>query len=306
MRNQYLAVVSLSCALLSACGGGGGGGVNSTPPPPGANANSSLVNLQYSEDFIGRASVIRYDVSRATGGATVRSPSENTGGRIRYDAATRTYTLTGTTYPQSTFGPSNRIDASSGPVITAYQKVNGNQQENLALFNPGAGNTELALTYTSYGALQKITDNGATVDVNTAFFTYGVQTAASDMPRTGSVNYRTKIDGQFADATGVYAISGPSSFSANFGAGTIAFRMDPVGENVVTGGRKSLGSHTMTGSIAIGNQFNASNEFSAPYGSNLAGYFYGPGAAELGGTFLIRDNTGGSGVGAGIVVGKKD
>ncbi|KGB51760.1 Transferrin binding protein-like solute binding protein [Sphingopyxis sp. LC81] len=308
MHYQRFAAISLGCALLSACGGGGGGGggVNSTSPPPSANANSSLVNLQYSEDFIGRAAIIRYNVSRATGGATVRDPRENLGAQIRYDAVNKTYLLAGTTYPSSTFGPANRDAASSGAVITAYEKVSGNRQENLALFNPGPANTELALTYASYGALQTITDNGATVDVATAFFTYGVQTAASDMPRTGSVNYRTRIDGQYADATGVYSVSGPSSFSANFGAGTIAFSMDPVGQNVVTGGTKSLGSHTMTGSIAIGNQFNASTEFSRPYGSSVAGYFYGPGAAELGGTFLIRDNTGGSGAGAGIVVGKKN
>lgn len=307
MHYQRLAAISLSCALLSACGGGGGGGLNSTPPPPGSNANSSLVNLQYSEDFIGRASVMRYDVSRATGGATVLSGSENTGGRIRYDAATRSYTLTGTTYPQSTFGPANRLDASSGPVITAYEKVSGNQRENLALFNPGAGNTELALTYTSYGALQKVIDNGATVAVNTAFFTYGVQTAASDMPRTGSVNYRTKIDGQFADSTGVYVISGPSSFRANFGAGTIAFTMDPVGQHVVNGSVKSLGSHTINGSIAVGNQFQGTTTLGVgPYYANLAGYFYGPGAAELGGSFMITGNGAITGTGAGIVVGKKD
>jgi len=308
MHYQRLAVISFGCALLSACGGGGGGGLNSTPPPPGANANSSLLNLQYSQDFTGRASVIEYDASRATGGATIRYPSVNGGGWVRYDAATKSYTLTGTTYPhQSTFGPANRLDASSGPVITAYQKVTGNRQENLALFNPGPGNTELALTYASYGALQSITDNGGTVDVATAFFTYGVVTAAGDMPRTGSVNYRTKIDGQFADATGVYAISGPSSFSANFGAGTIAFTMDPVGRNVVTGGLKSLGSHTMNGSIAVGNQFNASTAVGAlPYSSNLAGYFYGPGAAELGGTFMISGGGPNDGLGAGIVVGKKD
>ena len=308
MHYQRLAVISLSCPLLSAWGGGGGGGVTSTPPPPGANANSSLVNLQYSQDFTARASIIQYDASRATGGATIRDPTMNVGGWIRYDAATKSYTLTGTSYPQqSTFGPANRLDASGGPVITAYQKVSGNRQENLALFNPGPGNTELALTYASYGALQSITDNGSTVDVTTAFFTYGVLTAASDMPRTGSVNYRTKIDGQFADATGVYAVSGPSSFSANFGAGTIAFTMDPVGQNVVTGGVKSLGSHTMNGSIAIGNQFNASTVLGVrPYSSNLAGYFYGPGAAELGGTFIISGSGPTSGMGAGIVVGKKD
>lgn len=305
MHYQKLVIVSLACTALSACGGGSSN-VGSTPLPPVARTNSTLTNLQYSEKFVGRAAVIQYNFARATGGATQRGPTGHGAALIEYDANTQSYTVTGTTLPASTFAPSNRVAASSGPVITSYQKSSGNRQENLALFNPGTANTELALTYASYGALQTITDNGATLDVDTAFFTYGVLTTASDMPRTGSASYRTHIDGQFADNSGAYSLSGTSSFAANFAAGTFAFSMDPVGQNVVTGALKGLGSHNINGSIDRGNQFNGNIGNSDPggiYSSTLGGYFYGPAAAEIGGTFSL---VGGGGFGGGIVVGKKN
>ncbi|HWV61886.1 MAG TPA: transferrin-binding protein-like solute binding protein [Sphingopyxis sp.] len=277
--------------------------MTSTPPPPPARANTSLTNLQVSEDFVGRAGVMQYSVLRSTGGATQREAALNSSALVRYDASTQSYTVVGINLPQSIFAAANRQSGESTPVISVYEKVNGTKRENLALFNPGAANTELALTYTSYGALQTIVDKGASLDVDTAFFTFGVQTAASDMPRTGTSDYRTKIDGQFSDAGGVYALSGPSTFSANFGAGTFAFTMDLTGQNVVDGSRKSLGAHSIDGSISYGNQFSGASSRDGTYSSNLGGYFYGPAAAEMGGSFSL---VGGGGVGAGAVVGKKE
>lgn len=305
MNYQRFVLVGLSCAALSACGGAGGS-LTSTrplPPPPAAQSNTSLTNLQFSEDLVGRATVMQFNVLRATGGATQRAAAVNTSATVRYDASTKSYTLLGLTLPQSTFSAANRQADESTPVISVYEKASGNKRENLVLFNPGAANTELALTYASYGALQTIVDKGTSVDVDTAFFAFGVQTAAADMPRTGSSSYRTKIDGQFSDAGGVYALSGPSTFSANFGAGTVAFTMDLTGQNVVNGLRKSLGTHSIDGSIQYGNQFGGSSGVGSTYTTVVGGHFYGPAAAEIGGTFSV---VGGGGVGGGAIVGKKE
>lgn len=304
MKRQYVCRVALCCLSLSACGGGGGGGgVASTPAPTPAQTNASLASLQFSEDFSGNAALIRYSLSRSTGGASQRFPEENTAARVHYDASARTYTLIGTSLAEVAFGPSDRDAGSSNNTITIYTKTTDLRQRTLALFNPGSANPELALTYASYGGLQVITDNGSNLDVNTAFFTFGVKTAASDMPRTGSASYSTKIDGQFADGTGAYIVGGSSSFSADFAAGTINFTMDPVGQNVVTGLPKSLGSHSINGSITSGNEFGGQTSSVGTYNSSLRGYFYGPAAAEIGGTFTI---SGGGGAGAGALVGKKD
>ncbi len=303
MKRQCVWLVPLCSLSLSACGGGGNGGTASTPAPPAARTNSSLTSLQFSEDFVGNAAIIQYNISRSTGGTTPRAATVNTAAQVRYDAGTQSYTLIGTRLAESTFSPSNRDAGSSNGTLTIYEKSSGTTQQNLALFNPGSGNRELALTYASYGAFQKITDNSANLDVDTAFFTFGVRTAAADMPRTGTATYSTQIDGQFADASGAYVISGASSFAADFAAGTIQFTMNPVGQNILTGGTKDLGDHVINGSVASGNQFNGSSSGGATYNSTLAGYFYGPAAAEIGGTFTL---SGGGGAGAGALVGKKD
>ena len=305
MRYLRAAASVLACAMVAACGGGGGGGIATTPPPPVAQNNTSLTNLQFSQDFTAQAGIVQYRLARGTGAGSLRGGAVNGAAQVRYDAASQSYTLIGTTLPASTFGPGNRAATGSGPVITVYDKTTGNRQETLALFNPGAGNSELALTYASYGALQTITDNGASVDVDTAFFTYGVLTSAADMPRTGSATYQTRIDGQFADATGAYILGGSSSFAADFAAGTIAATITPVGQNVVTGGTKGFGTQTIAGrinSVPVGQQFTGQTS-GGTYAASLTGYFYGPAAAEIAGAFSL---TGAGGAGAGVLIGKKN
>ena len=209
-----------------------------------------------------------------------------------------------------TVGTAEQIASSSA--TTGYRRVVGNQQDDVVLFKPGAGNPELALTYASYGAWQRIADNGTELKIDTSFFTYGVETTPSEMPKTGSATYQTKIDGQFADTRGVFALAGDSHFDANFASGAVNFTMNPVGRNVADGSYANFGQLVLTGSIKTPDQAYKGNEFSAETGSagayaaQMQGAFYGPGAAELGGTFLMNERGGGQGRGSGAVVGKKN
>ncbi|WOK35890.1 transferrin-binding protein-like solute binding protein [Sphingomonas sp. C3-2] len=300
-------------ALVAACGGGsgGGGGVAVIPTPPSAQANTTLTDIQYSDTFGGSAAETNYRVSRATGGASLRGQAttiSTDGGAVRYDAASRSYTLSGTPSMYSArFGPAHKDDDQSSNVLTVYQKGEGGQQETMVLFNPGDANTELALTYTSYGAFQKINGGVDSVDVDTAFFSYGIRTTAAQMPRTGQASYTTRIDGQFGDATGVYALGGDSQFTANFSAATFAFSMTPIGQHVQSGARKYFGRQDINGTIKSsidgGQLFFGDHRTGTGYDSSVDGYFYGPGAAEIGGVFTL---TGKDGFGVGAVVGKKN
>ena len=310
MRGIVAPWALLSTVALSACGGGGGGGLSSTPPPPpAAQTNSSLASLQFSETFaFSPTGVIQYSVTRPAGAATSRTStpvSTSDAGQVRYDAGAASYTLVGSVVPQVTFSSGDRVAASSNATITAYQKTSGSRQDNFALFNPGSGNPTLALTYVSYGAQQSITDRGSSIDVDTAFFTFGVATAASDMPRTGTASYRTTLDGQFADPSGVYALGGTSSLTADFAAATVAFSMTPVGTNVISGGTKTFGTQTVNAAIQSGtNRFSGNGTANAQgYRAGLTGAFYGPQAAEVGGVFSIVGN---NGFGTGAVVGRKN
>jgi hypothetical protein len=310
MRQIGAILVFLPMVLLSACGGGGSnGGAISTPPPPPAQTNTSLAPLQFSDTFsFSPAGVIQYTVTRPTGAATARTGTSvftTDGDRVRYDANAGSYTLESSLVPQVTFGSVDKVAASTNATVTAYQKANGTRQDNLALFNAGSGNPVLALTYVSYGAQQSITDRGNTLDVDTAFFTFGIATAAADMPRTGTASYRTTLDGQFADTSGVYALGGSSSLTADFAAATVAFSMTPVGTNVVSGITKDFGTQSVSAAMQSG-----TNRFSGQGISNAEGYragfqgaFYGPQAAEVGGVFSIVGN---NGFGTGAVVGRKN
>ena len=303
MRVSRLALLGGMLGTLAACGGGGSG-IGSTPTPtptPTAQTNPTLTNLQYSESFTGRAATIQFALSATTGIATSRGSVSNASSQLRYDAASRSYTLTGS-LPAATFGPAERDAASSNATITTYGRTNGTRQDAFVLFSPGAGNPQLALTYASYGALQSITTGGSNLDIDTSFFTYGVLTPAADMPKTGAATYQTLIDGLFAGSAGTYSLSGSGQFAADFAAQTVSFTMAPVGTPVLSGSAKSFGTLSGTGRISGGNQFDA-NASGGAYSAGLAGYFYGPAAAEIGGTFTL---SGADGSGVGALVGKKN
>nr|WP_165388494.1 transferrin-binding protein-like solute binding protein [Sphingomonas populi] len=267
-----------------------------------------MASLQFSDTFsFSPAGVIQYTAARSTGAATARAqgPSTTDAAQVRYDASAGSYTLSGLVVPQVAFGSVDKVAASTNATVTAYQKTTGTRQDNLALFNAGSGNPVLALTYVSYGAQQSITDRGSSLDVDTAFFTFGIATALSDMPRTGTASYRTNLDGQFADASGVYALGGASSLTADFAAATVAFSMTPIGTNVVNGGAKTFGTQNINAAIRSGtNRFNGDSSTNAEgYRGALSGAFYGPQAVEVGGAFSI---VGHDGFGTGAVVGRKN
>ncbi|KPH64822.1 transferrin-binding protein-like solute binding protein [Novosphingobium sp. ST904] len=310
MKLSHPIFVTSISVLLAACGGGGED-VASLPKPPTGQGNATLAELRVSQDFTAYYAQANYSLSRATGAASgkssVQAPTE-----VRYDAASQSYTLVGTTMGTTIFRPADKLGDTAA--TTGYRKIAGNTQEDFVLFRPGAANPDMALTYASYGAWQKIVDKGTDLDVSTAFFTYGVTTNPSDMPKSGSATYQTRIDGQYADGTGAYVLSGASSFAANFAAGTVRFEMSPIGQHVVDGRTKVFGNLQLDGIIKTpnqfykGNEFEASSDLNAAYSADLHGFFYGPGAAEMGGAFTLRQGLGNPeiGNGSGAVVGRKN
>jgi len=295
----------IACSL-SACGGGGSPISTPTPPatPTPTQANSTLVNPQFSEAFEGRGSINKFTLAKTTGAVTARQAMTNRQIDVRYDAASSSYTISTGDLADSTFGPANRDAASSTASSTAYSKSAGTRTEDLILLNPGPSNTRLPLTYASYGGWQSLTDNGVSIESSTVFFVYGVKTRQADLPVSGTANYQTIIDGLFAGTSGVYVLNGTSSFSANFGAGTVAFSMAPTGVHILDGSTKNFGSLSGTGTINAGAaSFDASAPANGGYSASLLGKFYGPSAAEVGGTFLLN---GADGQGNGVLIGKKN
>lgn len=307
---QRLAFLAL--ILGSALAGCGGGGVSSTPTPTPSPAptptptpaNTTLTDLRFDQNFAARAAQNPYTID-ATGAGAPGTGSGNGDIQLRYNAAARSYTVSTGSRADATFAAADRNAAQSNATISVYEKTIGGVSHNLVLFNPGAANPVLALTYASYGAWQTILPAQDKFNVNTTYLVFGINTAAADMPRTGSATYRTNVDGTFAGSTGVYSLGGNSSFSANFAAGTIAFSVTPVGSNILNGSAKTFGTISGTGTITGG-----TSAFTGTAGANGNGYsmgligdFFGPAAAEMGGTFLLQ---GPDGRGSGAMVGRKN
>ncbi|GAO39867.1 hypothetical protein SCH01S_39_01520 [Sphingomonas changbaiensis NBRC 104936] len=230
---------------------------------------------------------------------------------LAYDAATGGYTVTDAGGASAAFLPSMRT-AASDQHVTVYSKQSGNVADDLVLFNPGAANTAMPLSYVSYGAWQRSTDNGATVDFAQQFFVYGIRQGANQ-PSTGSASYATAVDGIWSNPDGIYRLAGSSSFTANFTNMTVATTLDLQGTNTSSSisDVKSLGHFNGTGTIAaLGGGFSGTLTHQGTDGNGntlngtFAGAFFGPQGQEVGYTFSLRDATGSGGTAAGAVVGK--
>jgi len=228
---------------------------------------------------------------------------------LAYDAATGGYTVTDATGAAATFLPAVRSATASDSRRSVYTQASGNRTDQLVLFNPGTSNPTMALSYVSYGAWQRLTNNGPTIDVATQYFVFGIRQAAN-APSTGGGSYTTIVDGLWTNPAGVYALGGTSSFSANFSAMTVSTSMDLVGTNVTTSASKTFGLFNGTGTIAaLGGGFTGTFTHQGTdadgnvYSGGFNGAFFGPQGQEIGYTFSL---TGPGGAAAGAVVGKKN
>lgn len=261
-------------------------------PAQAAPTNVSAVQstIQYSKTSTGGSGFGNY--ARATS-------------TVVYDPVTDTYTLrdTGSLTTKSSFAPANIDAGASNATFTGYKKTSGSTTETFRLLNKSLTNPLIALSYVTYGQWRRASTSGSTTAVNDTFVVFGQKTPGASVPNTGSGSYSTVLDGIFVDAAGVYAVSGTGNLTANFGSGTIAYGASATGAREDGGTGIVFGAMTGTGSIAF-----ASAGFSGTgtangsgYRLDVAGFFYGPAANEVGGTFRLRGN---SGNGTGALVGK--
>lgn len=239
----------------------------------------------------------------ATGASGFRNNTRITT-QVIYDAATDTYTLRDTATPtlRSSFAPANIDAGASDAIFTVYKKVSGSTTETFRLLNQSPVNPLIVLSYVDYGQWRRATTASGTTAINDTYVVFGAKTARADMPHLGTGTYNTILDGTFVNKTGNYAVSGTGTFTADFAAGTISYSSVANATPETIGTAFSFG--TMTGSGAIA--FNSAS-FKGTGATNGSGYamdvnggFYGPGAAEVGGVFTLKGN---SGNGTGAIVG---
>lgn len=283
------AALAVTIALISACGGGNGGGVGSTPPPPPPPAPtptpaptpppipSGPLGLQSTEPFK------TYSV-RINGWSNIWSEEDAI--EISYSASDGKYHVSGGTYvPLGGNGSYNangwiNLDSTYG-----YVSVNGSTQHEsrqLILDWPGSS----PYSYTGFGSEFESAPFGEHKRV----FSYGIPTAANDVPITGVANYVGEIrgltDGTPATPGGgtgpALNVFGSVALAFDFGAGTLSGEMKP--EIAPEWDAVSLGTYTFrdtvyaTGSPAFSGAFAVPGSSDA---SSFSGIFTGPQGTEL-------------------------
>lgn len=157
------------------------------------------------------------------------------------------------------------------------------------------------LTYSSIGHWRTGT-TAADFSQNFAdvYFSYGIQTLAGDMPKSGSAGYLIELTGETPGAN----IGGSGTITANFGAGSVALDIAP--SYVYGPGRVSqIGSMTGTGTISASSF--AGDVAGAGHTGSVNGLFYGPQASEVGGTFTFSSPAvGGGQTSAAVFAGKRN
>lgn len=294
---KYVALL-LACSGLAACGGGGGGGgggvapVASTPAP--AATNATLTNLVASQSFAtAGGSLNSFANSNGTSGPTSLVGAGVDGVGVAYNATNQSYTLTANVGSQ-TFTPSNRDAGLSTGQVTVYTKRSGNVSDQLALANGGAA----GFTYSNFAAWTRTTASTTASPVHNSFVVYGIPTASSDLPRSGSATYSIVGGGIWAVNNSAIPLAGKGTLTADFAAATVQTTFDL--------GLSNIGG-IMTGSapISSGNASFSGSMQNALFAGPMAGGFFGPGAQEVGAAFTLTNKFVPENYVEGYFVGKK-
>lgn len=224
---------------------------------------------------------------------------------IRYDAATRGYTVTQGNRTQ-TFNPADRDASQSSSALDVYVRRTGNVDENLSLTRPGSSGA-LTYRYVGAGVWQRATINGNRADFTFDSFTYGMPTTAATLPRTGFASYDVTLIGASGEKgyTTPLALSGAGTLTADLARGDINLAGSLKATDPVT--LITAYSRSFSGSAALSS---SSNDFAGSFAINntlmagsVNGRFYGPAAEEVGATFAVTSAFGDAATGA--ILGRK-
>lgn len=289
----HSAALTSALLALASCGGGGGGErpalgappgatPTPTPAPPAIPLPTGALGLQSDRPFTTVAAwtsgwgdlhdeegTVEIAYSAVDGRYTVKLP-EYEEGRLIPRGGAGSYDSSGWVNLQSTYS-----DLTVGTESTT-------QNVRVTLDWPKSS----PYTYTSFGAWSGALPMGENVGV----FAYGIPTAGSDMPVTGSAVYNGFIRGITSGVSGsgggpvgqVLGVWGTVSLSFDFGAGTLSGDMKPLIAPVWDEVR--LGTYTFRDTVYSPGSTTFSGAFNAPGSSApsfFLGSFNGPQGAEV-------------------------
>lgn len=191
--------------------------------------------------------------------------------------------------------------ASADTNFTAYEKNVEAQTVRLEMYKTGQTNTELKLTYASFGQWQSAPQSSVLADGDRVFFVYGLRTPEGALThRTGSARYEGVAYGTaFNTGTSArYNVSGTSRFDVNFSDRTYQGNLALAGSATRGTDRVDFGTYQFGGAVDHMNKMHSLlQQDGSPVGRLQAG-FYGPNGEEIAGSFeaAVTDRTTGSAV----------
>lgn len=306
MRNIGMLPLA-ACVLLAACGGGGagiagagstppgGGGTGATPTPSPTPTNTSIANLTVSQNFAGPAASTTTTITTSPA-SIVNATSFRSTLQIRYDGATRSYTVETQGRSQS-FAPGDaRPAARSGE--TVYAKTDGNVRDYLTLVTTPY-TSDASNRYVGLGFWQRNTLAAGRQDTTFDSFVYGLETPASAVPRSGTASYLTDALG-FVTTPGKVprAFTGSGTFDVDLALGVFAARASVLEYDLTSPDTRTGGGieYVAGGKLTSGNDFAGNFTYGGTdtrVSGTIQGRFFGPGAEEVGATFSA-DNAAGA------------
>lgn len=203
MRLFHVTAIVPACVFLSGCGGGSG--INSTSSSP------TLNNLKTNTTFDRSVAILSFDENAPAGSAF----------SISYVASSKSYTLTrGTT--TTTFDDASVKAPPTGEIgrnapaseITYYDKSTATSTSALFLTKTGGANQT---RYVGGGLWAHGDASHGEIDS----FSYGLKTADTAVPRTGSADFNIRMLGSSLIDGGDRALLGEGNVSADFAGGAL-------------------------------------------------------------------------------------
>ena len=194
------------------------------------------------------------------------------------------------------------IGADKGLTFMHAVKSDGTATRKLTLLDP-ENSAALDLRYSTMGIWESADPTLATQEILGGAFSLGVLTAGNDIPLTGTASYAGRLVGTYSDAGQRYSVGANAAATANFSARTVdlttansvvvqqgggALISNP-GLNIVQGRfAYDAGTNALKTQHANGLPVVTADPTTPMQGSGL-GFFYGPQAAELGGTVFVEN-----------------
>lgn len=202
--------------------------------------------------------------------------------------------------------------ASSNANFTTYRKTfnnlydpSGTQTVVLEMYKPGSGNSELALTYASFGHWATTSPFSTANTPVDQYFAYGFLTPNYMLgARTGTAQYDGVVygAGNNSSAGARYAVSGTSRFMVDFTALQLTGSLSLAGKVISgSGGDVNFGAFDFAGKIAAyGSVSDAQFKRDTLNLGSISVGFYGPDAREIAAPFSLNVPTGVPGAGTSI------